>query len=311
MSFFGKKEEPKKNNPVSGKPLKEMTFAERLVENVKSFAWALCVYYITITFVVQNFTIPTGSMEVSLLPGDFIFANKFIYGAKSPENIPFTDIKLPQFQLPAFKEPQQGDVVVFRFPHPEMMPSQNGLDYIKRCVAAPGQTLYVRSKILFVDSVALSVKFDLPGVHFDPYERSEGQVFPRHMGSGDNFGPFRVPKKGDQIELNLTNYELVRYLSLRDGKKLEMRGGEWTVDGVKSTLYTVGQDYFFMMGDNRDNSLDSRYWGPVPRSHIAGQGMLVYWSNTDAAKQSSIPMKVLMMFNFFSVKWHRIGTIIR
>jgi signal peptidase I len=290
---------------------KEQTFKEKTSETVRSFAWALGVFYFVQTFFLQAFTIPTSSMVSTLLVGDFIFVNKFVYGAQTPDNIPFTDVKLPRYRFPSFKEPKQGDVVVFRFPHPELMPSQNGLDYIKRCVAAAGQILEVKNKELFVDGKKFSESFDFPGIHYDANISTGSDVFPKTMGSGDNFGPLRIPAKGDTIVISAANDDLVRYLALRDKKKFESRSDGYYLDGVKTDSYEVGQDYYFMMGDNRDNSLDSRFWGPVPRDHIAGEGLFIYWSNVEAAKQTNYVLKLFSTLNLSKVNWKRIGTIIR
>ncbi len=302
-------EEKKKEAVKKKEPSK--TFKEKVISEIRGFGGALIVYFFVTTFFVQNFNIPTGSMEVTLMPGDFIFANKFIYGSQTPYNIPFTDIKLPRYRFPAYREPSQSDVVVFKFPHPELIKSQEGLEYIKRCVAVGGQTLEVRDKQLYVDGINFNVKYFIPGIHISPYQSSDGQVFPRNMGTPDNFGPIRIPKQGDSIALVKKNMEFLTYLALRDGKKIEQKSDAYYVDGVKSDHYLVGQDYFFMMGDNRENSLDSRFWGPVPRSFIEGEGMFIYFCNTDAAKQNNLILKVLSMANLFAVKWDRIGTIIR
>jgi len=302
------------NVSAAKRKVETRTLKERTIENIKSISWALGVFYFIQTFFLQNFSIPTTSMENTLLAGDFLFVNKCIYGAQTPENIPLTNVFLPRYRFPSFREPKQGDVVVFRFPHPELqdMESQRGLDYIKRCVAAPGQILEVKNKELYVDGKKFSDVFQIPGIHYDPIQQHDGQpVFPRNMGTGANFGPFKVPAQGDAITIDRDHYELIRYLAMRDNRKLEVKNDGVFVDGVKTDTYVVGQDYFFMMGDNRDNSLDSRYWGPVPRDHISGQGLLIYWSNDAAAKQNSMILKALSMFNLPHVKWSRIGTVIQ
>ena len=300
----------KKPSPPREKP--HRTFKQVVVDNIKSFGSALLVFYFVTTFFVQAFTIPTSSMVATLMVGDFIFVNKFIYGAQTPANIPLTSIELPQYRFPAFREPAQGDVLVFRFPHPELKPDQRGLDYIKRCVAVGGQTVEVRNKELYVDSIRFSEKFNFEGIHYDPNFISRlNDAYPPGMGTGDNFGPFRVPAKGDKIPLSPTRVELVKYLALRDGHDFQIRPDGYYVDGNRTEEYEVGQDYYFMMGDNRDNSLDSRYWGPVPRNHISGEGMLIYWSNVEAAKQTNMILKVFSTLNLSKVNWKRIGTIVR
>jgi signal peptidase I len=313
------KKEPRKDNKtkdlkettIKNKSKEKKTIKEKFIETVKSFAWALSIFYVIQTFLIQAFTIPTSSMVSTLLIGDFIFVNKFVYGAQTPENIPLTGIKLPRYRFPAFKEPHQGDVVVFRFPHPELMKNQEGLDYIKRCVAVAGQTLEVRKKVLYVDGKIFNDEFDFPGIHFDPNYISESGAFPKTSGTGDNFGPFRIPARGDTIRIKNDNLDLIKYLALRDQQKFEIQSDGIYINGSKTVDYIVGQDYYFMMGDNRDNSLDSRFWGPVPRDHIMGEGLLIYWSNVEAAKQTNLILKVFSTLNISRVNWGRIGTIIR
>lgn len=307
-----KSKKTSESNSSSQKDKKEKKpFRQRFWESVKSFGMALLIFYFVQTFFLQAFTIPTSSMVSTLMVGDFIFVNKFIYGAQTPENIPFTDIRLPRYRFPSIKEPRQGDVVVFRFPHPELMKDQKGLDYIKRCVAVAGQTVEIRNKELYVDNKKFIDEFPIKGIHYDPTRLADQRAFPASMGTGVNFGPFRIPAKGDTIRISADNVDLARYLALRDGHTFEVHSTGYYVDNEKTDIYIVGQDYYFMMGDNRDNSLDSRYWGPVPRDHIMGEGLLIYWSNVEAAKQTNLLLKVISTLNLSKVNWGRIGTIVR
>ena len=174
--------------------------------------------------VVQAFFIPSGSMEDTLLVGDYLLANKFIYGA--PIDLPgslefYTRLGLDEdgylFRLPGLQEPAPGDIVIFR------SPTDAGRDLIKRCVAVGGQEVSIVDKILHVD-----------GQEFVDPPRSkytETSVLPAAIYPRDNFGPYAVP-----------------------------------------------DDHFFMMGDNRDNSHDSRYFRAVPRELIKGKAMIIYWS---------------------------------
>ena len=155
--------------------------------------YALLFAYIIRLFFIQAFKIPTGSMENTLLVGDLLLVNKFIYGAKTPEKIPFTDIKIPQYRLPAWREPRSGDVIVFKFPPDPMV------DYIKRCVAVEGQTVEIKDKALFVDGKPFNEIIDPPGLKFDDPEiipRNKGyeSVYPKDAGSRDNYGPVKVPE---------------------------------------------------------------------------------------------------------------------
>ena len=178
----------------------------------RSLLIAVVLALVIRTFLFQAFKIPTGSMEDTLLVGDFLFVSKFLYGAE----IPFTGGK----RLPAIREPERGDIIVFRFPeNPEE-------DYIKRCVAVPGDVVEYRDKVLYVNGEA---------VEEDYTKYADGD---RIRPDRDNFAPIRIP----------------------EGK-------------------------FFMMGDNRDRSLDSRYWGLLDYEFIRGKALFIYWSWNASEKQ--------------------------
>ena len=157
------------------------------------------------TTVVQAFFIPSGSMEDTLYVGDYLLANKFVYGA--PIDIIGTNITL--FRLPALRKPSPGDIVIFR------SPIEEDKDLIKRCVAVGGQRVEVAGKELYVNGELFP---DPPGAKFV-------------SGGMGSYGPIVVPL-----------------------------------------------DHYFMMGDNRDNSLDSRVFGPVSNELVKGKAMNVYWS---------------------------------
>jgi signal peptidase I len=159
------------------------------------------------TFVVQAFKIPSGSMEPTLLIGDHIFVNKFLYGIK----IPF----LRKTLIP-IKNPARGDIIVFIFPKDESK------DFIKRLIGLPGENIEIKGRDIFINGK----RFD------DPY--------------GDYDDAFE----------NWSNTE----------KK------------CRYCKTTVPEGHYFVMGDNRDNSEDSRYWGFVPVDHIKGKAFIVYWS---------------------------------
>ncbi|MDH4038489.1 MAG: signal peptidase I [Candidatus Krumholzibacteria bacterium] len=153
------------------------------------------------TFFVQAFRIPSESMEDTLLVGDFLFANKLVYGPK----LPLLDVRLP-----AIRDPKPGDIIIFKYPGDEK------IDYIKRCVAVEGQTVELVDNHLYVDGI-------LQDEDFTKYVF--GSRPDRH------FGPFTVP-----------------------------------------------EGHIFMMGDNRDNSADSRAWGPLDKRLIMGKAMFIYFS---------------------------------
>jgi len=221
------------------------SFAETVWDNFKQIFAAVVLAIIIKTSIVEAYKIPSSSMEDTLLVGDFLLANKFVYGARLP---------LVNWQLPAFSNPEPGDVIIFIFP-------RDGVTkYIKRCIAGPGDTVEVVDKVLFVNSK-----------EFPNPERSRYEDVRK---PGDNFGPYVVPPNS-----------------------------------------------YFMMGDNRDNSYDSRFWGPVRREYILGEAMMIHWSWDDSrlsAPEVSVtdPLSVPRMFvfnaiHFFEkVRWSRLMNII-
>jgi signal peptidase I len=165
------------------------------------------------TWVVQAFQVPTGSMENTVLIGDHLLVNKFIY---APHAHNFLERLLP------YRAPRRGDVFVFKYPvDPER-------DFIKRVVGLPGDIVDVRQKALYVNDVHQSDKHVL---HSDKQVYPDDPSVPDDFRRRDNFGPYRVPPES-----------------------------------------------YFAMGDNRDNSLDSRFWGPVPAANVKGRALLIYWS---------------------------------
>jgi len=261
------------------------------------------------TCIAGPYTVPTGSMEKTILVGDYMFVNQFIYGIKTPPNIPLTDIHLPRFTLfPAIKEPQHGDIVVFVYPgNRDELQSDEVTYYIKRCVGTPGDVVEVRNKILYVNGE----KFPTwSGMQFInpvqiPKDRYYPDMFPRNLHwNPDNYGPLHIPKKGDVIPMSAENFAQWSIFIEREGHVPSLRNSVVYVDNSPAVSYTVERNYYFMMGDNRDNSEDSRYWGFVPEDNIVGQPMFLYWS-WDADKPLGIFDKLA------SIRWSRIGKSIQ
>lgn len=261
-------------------------------EWVEALLFAFIAALVLRTFVIQAFRIPTGSMEETLLVGDFLLVNKLVYGAP----VPFTD-----WRLPALKSVQQGDIVVFDYP------LDRATSYIKRCVAVAGSQITIREKRVYVDGE----EFMLP-LHAQtdnspmPEGRGEPSIFPRYSAfNKDYYGPLYVPKRGDTLLLAPQTFERYKAVLEYEGHTASMTTSKVYVDGHEATSYIAGQNYYFMMGDNRDNSSDSRYWGFVPESNIIGAALLIYWSwNPDIDLLSPVE-------KVSSVRWERIGSIIR
>jgi len=245
---------PGKNTKKSKNQLREYTEAILI---------ALLAALILRSFVVQAFRIPTGSMKDTLLVGDFLLVNKFIYGARTPDSIPFTKIMLPYLRLPEFKKPEPGEIVVFKYP------KDPTLDYIKRCIAVGGQTVEMRNGDVYVDGKPEGKKEEI-GKRYDP---EEGHYVIYYKITRDNGHTYTIRHYADHI-LEQENWGPV----------------------------TVPEGQYFMMGDNRDNSSDSRYWGFLPWKNVVGEALIIYWS-----WNHYLPMSKL----FHKVRWNRIGTLIK
>jgi signal peptidase I len=246
----------------------------------KQLGIALILALMLKTSIVEAYKIPSGSMEKTLLVGDFLLANKFIYGMRLP--IPWVDIKLP-----AIKDPKPGDVIIFKYPgNPEIGRKDKGPNYIKRCIAVEGQKVRIEDKQVFVDGKAV------PLPEFGQFR--DDRIFPfynNHQGRRDNIPEFVVP----------------------EGK-------------------------LFMMGDNRDNSSDSRVWGFLNREDVLGKAMVIHWSwhpflekgdnhynettkhpediapPPDISKTNPLSIVELVAYNIYHfperVRWSRIGDVI-
>lgn len=278
MSIFKSNPDKEKKKVVPKTP------TQKTLEFIKNLLFAAVAALIIKTFLIETSRVPTGSMEKTILVGDFLFVNKFVYGSSSPRNIPFTNIALPYFQLPAIHEPERGDIVVFEYPGDrDEMNSAEIMNYVKRCIGEPGDTIEVIDKVVFVNGKEAKRPAQIQ--YISPYVTPAGvanpRIFPKGSGfNEDNFGPVYVPKKGDKIPLTLETVEKWRTIIDREfGKKvLTVEGSQVMIEGKPADSYTLKQDYYFMMGDNRDDSADSRFWGFVPRDKIVGQALMIYWS---------------------------------
>lgn len=259
------------------------------------------------TFVVEAFHIPSASMENSLFVGDFILVNKFIYGAQTPRRLPFVTAEIPFFQLPSLKKPQRGDVIVFEFPgeRDEVRPYEP-IKFVKRCVAVGGDTLAIAHSIVYVNGKIFPVMETMCHELSLPNHYRDERIFPAGSSfNRDYYGPIVVPKQGDILELDQTTIRPWETFIRREGHSVT-RGadGNIIIDGASAKYYRVERNYVFVMGDNRDNSLDSRFWGFLPEENIIGEAMFIYWSWNPVASSGNI------WNHFTSIRWNRIGMII-
>ena len=290
---------------------KTRTKKEKIKDFFESLFFAGIAALFIITFIVQNTRIPTTSMVGTILVGDFVLVNKFIFGSSSPKYIPFTEIELPYyFTLPSVREPEEGDIVVFEYPghkdqlRPDerlphlMLPEEFynlNVNYVKRLIGLPGDTIEIRDKVVYINGKEAPIP---PYVRYYDEELSRvaaypdvykpfpaGQRDPNIFPSGkdwnqDNYGPLYIPKKGDVVELNIDNIEQWRTIIDREfmSRVVTVRDSVIYINGEPKTSYTLKKDYFFMLGDNRDVSLDSRFWGFISRDMIVGQAFMVLFS---------------------------------
>ncbi len=272
-----------KTQVTTGQKLSK-TSKQKTIEFIKNLLFAALAAFLLKTFVIETSRVPTGSMERTILVGDFLFVNKFIYGSSSPRNIPFTNIELPYFQLPEVRDPERGDIVVFEYPgdRDQLHPAEI-MNYVKRCIGLPGDTIEIRNKVVFVNGKEAPIPPNIQYLSSSilPKGVTDPGIFPAGSGwNKDNYGPLIIPKKGEIVRLSPDNIEKYRTIINRDyGRNVVTTDGERVyINDKHAEYYTIKQDYYFMMGDNRDDSADSRFWGFVPRDKIIGEALMIYWS---------------------------------
>lgn len=213
-----------------------------------SWTGTIIIVLFVIFFIAQAFRIPSGSMKDSLLIGDHLFAKKFAYGIPMP-HLPFLEVSImpwsDSLRLMDGDTPKRGDIVIFRYP------GNHKQHFVKRCVALPGDELFLYNKDLFI-----------------------------HHKEGDEW-----------IKENFKDYELVIFAEkvwvknpykknhpgIHNDDKI-INNGQYHMQLFNFNPIKVDEDHYFMMGDNRDHSNDSRFWGAVPYENIEGTPWFVYFS---------------------------------
>ena len=347
----------------------------KVADTVSSLLFAIVVATIVHTYFIQPYTIPTSSLEKSLLVGDFLFVSKMNYGARVPmttvalpmvhDSIPLTKSRsyltwpqLPYMRLPGIQTIKRSDIVVFNWPVDTVYrffdtskrraykPVDKKSNYVKRCVGIPGDNLSIKDGIVYIDGKILQLperakpqfsykiaidgktpidfetlykELDItdpsgfinettkdtifmsaltevgaerlkntPGVtavirqisrDIDMANYGKG-VFPHlNKWNSDNYGPVYIPEEGKTVVLN--SETLPFYKTIIDdyeNNDLKVNGTEIRINGKIATSYTFKQNYYWMMGDNRHNSEDSRYWGFVPENHVVGKPIFIWLS---------------------------------
>jgi signal peptidase I len=372
----------KKNKATKAKKKKSTTR-----EWTDAIIFAVIAATLIRTFFIEAYTIPTPSMERSLLVGDFLFVSKINYGARTPmtpisfpfahNTMPLLGTKsywdgweLPYYRLPGLSSVKKGDVVVFNYPmdadSPLYRPVDKQENYIKRCQGTPGDTLSVVDAQVYINGKAapnppgeqIDYTIATTGLQLNPQIESDlniseyGNVpyptmtkesaaalkgysnvksitpniqprgisdqlnpvypskypihvllnprLPDYKWNEDNFGPIIIPKKGWTVKLDSMTFPLYeRAIEVYEHNKVAVVGHDILINGQKTNTYTFKMDYYWMMGDNRHDSEDSRYWGFVPEDHIVGKALFIWMSYDDNG-------------SFFSkIRWSRLFRPIR
>jgi signal peptidase I len=224
-------------------------------EYFESFVVTLIMALFGMTFILQAVTVPTGSMQNTILVGDYLLVNKFVF-APGGKPLPF----LPQAEI------KRGDIIVFKYPGNKLNPAADRdrgiipyqVNYVKRVIGLPGETVEFRNNQVFINGQLLP-EYRLSSAN--PYVDTEAkttEIEPRPEGA--NYSVMYSEKSLKQTKERGTSTE---------------SGMNFGVQGKPSV---VPEDSYFVMGDNRNNSEDSRYWGFVNRDLIIGRAMFVYWS---------------------------------
>jgi signal peptidase I len=354
--------------------------ATKTGDTVSSLLFAIIVATFVHTYFIQPFTIPTASLEKSLLIGDFLFVSKMNYGARTPmttvaapmvhDTLPLVHVKsyckwpqLPYFRFPGVEKIKNNDIVVFNWPVDTVekffdtsgrkadKPVDKKSNYVKRCVGIPGDSLAIKDGIIFVNGKELllperakpqysykmaidptaTIDFEslfkelditdryginntkdtiyfsaLPAASVERFKAVPGiksviriihkeadrSTFPHTKDwNVDNCGPIYIPQEGKSVALNMETLPFYsRIITEYEKNKLEIKGTDIYINGAKTKSYTFQQDYYWMMGDNRHNSEDSRFWGYVPGDHIVGKPIFIWmsWDSNGAGIMNKI-----------------------
>jgi signal peptidase I len=246
-------------------------------------------------FLLCSFKVPSDSMHPAIQGGDFIVVNKQIPGPRVYPRFPKARIngKALTKRFRGIRAVRRNDVLVFNFPYSgswNKIDMDLGVNYIKRCIAIPGDTFYIENGIYTVKNCPDSLgclfrQREMAKKTKEDFQSGAWRCFPddtvRFNWNIKDFGPLYVPKKGDSLAIDTTNYILYKNLiTYETDKPLEIRDGGILLGDSAINQYTFTMNYYFMAGDLIFDSRDSRYWGLLPEDHIIGKAILI-WKSQD------------------------------
>ncbi|NMC34477.1 MAG: signal peptidase I [Veillonellaceae bacterium] len=258
----------------------------------------LLVILISLTikiFIFEIYDIKSSSMEYTLLEGDKILVNKLVYGPKVPssiEEIPWLNLFCPQHakhkqnlyrRINGLSKVQNGDIVVFLHPYN----NAKGI-LIKRCIGLPGDTIEVRNGKIFINNYIFNdskyinplpaVDSNLINIHIPDKHTFLNEV--NQSWTNDNFGPIIIPFEGMSINFTLENIRMYKKaIGFSENNIIKEHNGKIYLEGIETTKYTFLKNFYFMIGDNRNISIDSRDWGFVPEENLIGKASIILFSN--------------------------------
>jgi len=249
-------------------------------------------------FILAAFRIPTSSMADTLYPGDFIIVNLAAYKLNTPRQIPIIGLSIPSVNILNTGKTEINDLIVFKFPAINSDDAvYNNTNLIKRVVALPGDTLQIINKRIFINGkeINLPVTVRRSFENIKPKGKEDEGIFFSGTGwNSDNYGPVRVPAVGDTIQINTDNIETWKRLIVSEYEEKVVRdeGSVITIDDKPVRNYVIKKNHYFVMGDNFNNSRDSRYFGFVNEDMILGKAMFIYLSIDPAKSGSDLISKI-------------------
>lgn len=250
-------------------------------------------------FTPGSFTTPTGSMQNTVLPGDYFLTNNLVYGIKNPFTGNFLII---------YNKPQNGDIVNFDFKGmPGFSDKVNDASYFKRILAIPGDSFVIKNREVYLNGELYKNfwNFNFGGISKISPEYTGKAIFPEgYKWNIDNYGPIIVPKAGNTVSFDTSSIKMWKRIIRDEGSKLEIIKDRIFINDIEKYSYTFKDNYYFMIGDNWYNSLDSRYFGFVNENDIVSKITMIYFS-----WDRDIPLKDIGA-KLKSIRWERIGKMI-